>query len=171
MLNEQPHPQERSMMTAQDRVAGVERLRRLPDLLEAAVRGLSDPQLDTPYRVGGWTVRQVVHHLADSHMNAFVRCKLILTEEHPTLKPYDQDRWALLVDAQRLPIASSLAIVRGLHERWCRLLDSLSDAHWVRAGQHPERGEVTLDSLLATYAGHGEKHVGQITGLRRERGW
>jgi hypothetical protein len=93
MLSEQPHPQERSMMTAQDRAAGVERLRRLPDLLEAAVRGLSDPQLDTPYRVGGWTVRQVVHHLADSHMNAFVRCKLILTEEHPTLKPYDQDRW------------------------------------------------------------------------------
>lgn len=158
-------------MTPKERSVAIDRLRRLPDLLESAVRGLTDVQLDTPYREKGWTVRQVVHHLADSHANAFIRCKLILTEQHPTIKPYNQDLWAMSVDGKSMPVGSSLLILRGLHERWAALLDSLVDEQWTRAGLHPERGEVTIESLLTTYAGHGERHVGQITGLRSTRAW
>ncbi len=158
-------------MTPAERKAHIDRIRALPALLESAVEGLSDAQLDTPYRQGGWTVRQVVHHLADSHMNAFVRMKLILTEEHPTLKTYDQDRWAALVDGARFPVQGSLAIVRGLHERWVALMESLPDAAWTRAGLHPERGDMTLEKILTIYSGHGEKHVEQITALKASRGW
>jgi hypothetical protein len=158
-------------MTPSDRKGHIEKIRALPALLESAVKGLSDAQLDTPYREGGWTVRQVVHHLADSHMNAFVRMKLILTEEHPALKPYDQDRWAALVDGAKLPVQSSLAIVRGLHERWVALMESTPESAWLRAGHHPERGDITLEKTLTIYSGHGEKHVQQIAGLRAARGW
>lgn len=142
----------------------------LPDELEAAVAGLDDAQLDTPYRDGGWTIRQVVHHLADSHSNALIRMKLVLTEDHPTLKPYDQDRWALLADAA-LPLAPSLTLLRGLHERWHALLEKMPADAWSRAAHHPENGEMSLDDLLRVYAGHGRGHVGQIAGLRERKEW
>lgn len=158
-------------MTSDERRRKIGKIRDLPSLLESAVRGLNDAQLDTPYRQGGWTVRQVVHHLADSHMNAVVRMKLILTEEKPALKPYDQDAWAKLPDTLKVPIGLSMEILRGLHDRWFRLLDSATDDAWGRAGYHPERGDVTFESMLNTYAEHGEKHVGQIMGLRRAQGW
>jgi hypothetical protein len=148
----------------------IERIRSLPAELEHAVAGLNDSQLDTPYRSGGWTVRQVVHHVADSHMNAFVRMKLILTEDRPTLKPYDQDAWAGLHDSM-LPPDASLPIIRGLHSRWVTLLEHVPEEAWTRTAHHPESGEVSLDSLLTTYARHGENHVAQITGLRKGKGW
>lgn len=154
-----------------DRTVQIDAIRALPEQLEAAVAGLSDEQLDTPYRTSAWTVRQVVHHLADSHMNAFVRMKLILTEDRPRLKPYDQDRWAHTADVTGVPIASSLAVLRGLHERWVALLVAVPDKEWSRAASHPETGEVTLESLLAVYAHHGENHVSQILQLRASRGW
>jgi hypothetical protein len=158
-------------MTQAERRVKIENLRNLPAIVEAAVRGLDDRQLDTPYREGGWTVRQVVHHLADSHMNAVVRMKLILTEDHPKLKPYDQDKWATLVDTRRAPIQSSLAIIRGLHERWTALLETIPDEAWSRTASHPERGDVTLEGTLNTYADHGEKHVQSILKLRAQKGW
>jgi len=158
-------------MTQDERKKQIESIRKLPALLEAAVKGMNDRQLDTPYRQGGWTVRQVVHHLADSHLNAFIRMKLILTEDHPTLKPYDQDKWAVLTDSQHAPIASSLEILRGLHQRWSALMDAIPEAAWNRTGFHPERGDVTLSGTLQTYAGHGEKHVQSIVKLKTEQGW
>lgn len=158
-------------MTPEERGRKIERIRDLPAALEEAVRGLNDKQLDTPYREGGWTVRQVVHHLADSHMNAFIRMKLTLAEENPHLKPYDQDVWATMPDAAGMPIGVSLEILRGLHDRWYHLLRGVADGGWVRTASHPERGSITLESQLQTYAGHGDKHVGHITGLRKAKGW
>jgi len=159
------------MLTAAERLEKIAHIESLPSKLEAAVRGLTDSQLDTPYREGGWTVRQVVHHLADSHMNAFIRAKLIVTENKPTLKPYNQDDWAATVDGCTLPLQSSLLIIKGLHERWVAFLRSLPDDAWNRTAQHPERGMVTLEGQLNTYSGHGDRHVGQITGLRAAKGW
>ncbi len=159
------------MLSPEQRREGIARLLELPGLVEEAVRGLDERQLDTPYRDGGWTVRQVVHHLADSHMNAYIRTKLTLTEEHPPLKPYDQDEWAKLGDAAGLPLAPSLAILHGLHERWAALLESVPEDAWSRTAYHPERGDITLDDQLALYAGHGVNHVAQITGLRSRNGW
>jgi len=153
-----------------DHTERINKLKNLPRQLEAAIAGLSESQLSTPYRDGGWTPRQVVHHVADSHMNAFIRMKLILTEEHPTLKLYDQEVWAELPDV-RSPLEASLAIIRGLHQRWVTLLENVPETAWARTGLHPESGEVSLDSMLTTYAQHGENHVGQITGLRSARGW
>jgi hypothetical protein len=158
-------------LTAAERAERIRKISALPAALRSAVAGLTDARLDTPYRDGGWTVRQVVHHLADSHMNAFVRMKLILTETHPTLKPYDQNAWALMPDGKNAPIGASLALLEGLHERWTAMLGRVGEKDWARTALHPERGEITLDSLLQTYAGHGEKHVGHITGLRTARGW
>jgi hypothetical protein len=154
-----------------EREMKIGKIKALPGHMESAVAGLSDQQLDTRYRDGGWTIRQVVHHVADSHANAFIRMKLILTEHHPTIKPYDQDSWAAQVDYTTMPVASSLAIIRGLHERWVCLLESVPEPAWTRTANHPERGTVTLDSLLTIYAGHGEKHVEHIMGLRRQRNW
>jgi uncharacterized damage-inducible protein DinB len=159
------------MLQAAERQERVARIRQLPEQVVAAVQGLNDAQLDTPYRTGGWTVRQVVHHLADSHMNACIRMRLILTEERPTLKPYDQDGWAKLPDAARAPVQSSIALLEGLHERWSTLLESVPESAWSRPAFHPENGDVTLDGLLETYARHGEHHVRQITGLRAAKGW
>jgi hypothetical protein len=158
-------------LSAAERAERIRKIRALPAALRTAVAGLTDVRLDTPYRDGGWTVRQVVHHLADSHMNAFVRMKLILTETHPTLKPYDQNAWALMPDGKDAPIDASLAVLDGLHERWTAMLEGVGEKDWVRTALHPERGEITLDSLLQTYAGHGEKHVEHIAGLRTARGW
>lgn len=158
------------MRTVTERQGRIARIRGLPSALEAVVSDLGDEQLDTPYREGGWTVRQVVHHLADSHLNGFARMKLVLTEDRPTLKPYDQDEWARLPDA-RLPITSSLLILRGLHERWASLLEAVPETHWPRSGWQPEVGDVTLEELLDLYARHGESHMGQIAKLRVAKGW
>ncbi len=149
----------------------IDRIRALPSLLEETVKGLNDKQLDTPYREGGWTVRQVVHHLADAHLNAFVRMKLMLTEERPAIKPYNQDAWAAQPDSTEMPIGVSLEILRGLHDRWCKLLERVPEGGWTRTALHPERGEVTLESQLSVYAGHGDKHVEHIANLRRVKGW
>lgn len=153
-----------------DRQERIGRIRSLPSILVEALRGLTDEQLDTPYRDGGWTVRQVVHHLADSHLNAVVRMKLILTEDKPALKAYDQEKWAELADC-RMPVEHSIMIIKGLHDRWTRFLENISDEQWSRSGNHPEVGEVTLDGLLKTYAHHGANHVKQITDLRDAKGW
>ena len=149
----------------------IEKIRALPALVAEAVKGLKDDQLDTPYREGGWTVRQVVHHLADSHMNAFVRMKLMLTEDRPNLKPYNQEDWAKLVDSAKLPVESSVLILKGLHERWTKLMDGLPLEAWKRTGNHLEHGLMTLDDVLTTYSEHGEKHVATIMKLRKEKGW
>ncbi|KXK55060.1 MAG: putative metal-dependent hydrolase YfiT [Chlorobi bacterium OLB7] len=142
----------------------------LPSQLRDAVAGLNDQQLDTPYRDGGWTVRQVVHHVADSHLNAFIRTKLMLAEDHPTLKPYNQDDWATLPDNQA-PVEASLQLIDGLHQRWGMLMESLSDAEWDRTAFHPENGVMTLHDIARTYGAHGQNHVAQITGLRERMGW
>ena len=158
-------------MTAQERKEKIDRIRLLPKEVEETIRGLSDGQLDTPYSEGKWTVRQVVHHLADSHMNAFVRMKLMVTEHMPTLKPYNQDEWAKLHDSSKLPVQSSLSILKGLHDRWCALLDHLPEEMWARKANHPEHGEVSMESMLNTYAGHGRHHVEQIRSLKKAKGW
>ncbi|MBI3325232.1 MAG: putative metal-dependent hydrolase [Nitrospinae bacterium] len=159
------------MLTAVERHEMIAKIRNLPAALEAAVKDLGDKQLETPYREGGWTVRQVVHHLADAHLNSFVRMKLMLTEKRPTLKPYDQNEWARTLDATDTSIQSSLAILKGLHERWSVLLESLPESNWRRSAVHPEIGEVTLDEMLLRWASHAENHVGQITRLRVAKGW
>lgn len=141
-----------------------------PAKLRQAVAGLNEQQLDTPYRPGGWTVRQVVHHLPDSHMNSFIRFKLGLTEHEPTIKTYDEALWAQLADA-RAPIDPSLALLESLHTRWIALLNSLSPSDWKRAVRHPEMGLMTLDGLLQIYAWHGRHHVAHITSLRERNGW
>ena len=143
----------------------------LPTRLRDAVNGLAGPQLDTPYRPGGWTVRQVVHHVADSHMNGFIRMKLALTEEMPTIKPYDEKSWAALPDS-RLPIGLSLDIVEGLHIRWTALFPSLTEQQYARSFFHPERGHaLTIDTHLQMYAWHSKHHVAHITSLRHREGW
>lgn len=143
-----------------------------PDQLRAAVAGLSPAQLDTPYRPNGWTVRQVVHHLPDSHLNAYTRIKLALTEEEPTIKPYEEARWAELPDARTGPVELSLALLEFLHQRWLLLLRNLAAADFARQFRHPEHGRMfALDEALALYAWHGEHHVAHITSLRRRMGW
>lgn len=142
-----------------------------PANLRAAVRGLSPAQLDTPYRDGGWTVRQVVHHVPDSHLNSYVRFKLALTEDDPTIKPYAEDRWAELADSKSTPIEVSLTLLDSLHDRWVRLLRSLNADDWKRTFRHPELGAMTLEKNLALYAWHGRHHVAHITELRKRMGW
>jgi hypothetical protein len=132
---------------------------------------LSTQQLDTPYREGGWTVRQVAHHVPDSHMNAYVRFKLALTEEDPVIKPYAEDRWARLGDTQATPIEVSLALLESLHSRWVGLLRSLRPEDWKRTFRHPELGLVSLEKNLAMYSWHGRHHVAHITELRKRMGW
>jgi hypothetical protein len=142
-----------------------------PANLRAAVKGLSEAQFDTPYRPGGWTVRQVVHHLPDSHMNSYVRFKLALTEEEPTIKPYAEDRWAELADTKATPVEVSLTLLDSLHDRWMRLLRSLSPEDWKKTFRHPVLGAMTLEKALAIYAWHGRHHVAHITELRKRKSW
>jgi hypothetical protein len=142
-----------------------------PAQLRAAVKNLSPQQLDTPYRDGGWTVRQVVHHVPESHMNAYVRFKLALTEDEPTIKPYAEDRWAKLDDVQLTPIEISLALLESLHTRWVTLLRTLKPQDWQRNFRHPELGVVSLDRNLGLYAWHGRHHVAHVTELRKAKGW
>lgn len=149
----------------------IEDIASTPAKLRAAIAGLSPQQLDTPYREGGWTVRQVVHHLPDSHLNAVVRCRLTLTEQEPTVKPYDETRWAELEDARTAPIGPSLSLLESLHARWVILLRSLTPADFKRTYRHPESGVADLDRLLGVYAWHGRHHVAQITALRDRMNW
>ena len=142
----------------------------LPSKLAEAVRGLIEEQLETPYRPGGWTVRQTVHHIADSHLNSFSRFKLALTEDTPTIRPYYEDRWAELGDS-KTPIDLSLKIVEGLHARWTALLESMSDADFQKRLIHPETGEWTLEKSLALYAWHSRHHTAHIANLREREGW
>ncbi|MGO9324009.1 MAG: YfiT family bacillithiol transferase [Terracidiphilus sp.] len=152
------------------RAEQIEALRLLPERLRAAVAGLNDAQLNTPYRDGGWTVRQVVHHFADSHANSYVRFKLALTEDWPTIKPYDEAAWARLPDSS-LSIEPSLVFITGLHQRLVALLDSMSEKDFERGFNHPERGRVALGTNLAIYAWHSRHHTAHITSLRARKGW
>jgi uncharacterized damage-inducible protein DinB len=145
-------------------------LRLLSSKLQAAVSGLSHSQLDTPYREGGWTVRQLVHHIADSHINAYVRTKLALTEDWPIIKTYDEAAWARLRDSN-LPIDGSLAMISALHERWVALLESLSEADFYCGYNHPELGRQELTRVLALYAWHSRHHTAHITNLRKRMSW
>jgi hypothetical protein len=150
----------------------IDEIAALPALVRTAVSGLTDEQLDTPYRLGGWTVRQVVHHVPDSHMHAYIRLKLALTEDAPVIKPYDEARWAELPDS-RLPIATSLAILDGVHERMSTILRTIAPSDWGRTFIHPEfpDGPRTIDWHLQNYAWHGRHHLAHITGLRAREGW
>ena len=148
----------------------IQAIRNLPSELNAAIADLTDKQLDTPYREGGWSPRQIVHHIADSHMNAFVRMKLILTEDNPKLKTYDQDLWARMNDYSR-DIAPSTSIITGLQERMADLLENASDADLAKTADHPDNGLMSLQNLLDMYAEHGRNHVQQIVGLRKKMGW
>jgi DinB superfamily len=142
-----------------------------PAKLRAAVKGLSESQLDTPYRPGGWTVRQVTHHVPDSHMNAYVRFKLALTENEPAIKAYEQQLWAELPDTKETPIDVSLALLDSLHDRWVRLLRSIEPEQWKRTFRHPELGLVTLERNLALYTWHVKHHVAHVTELHKRMGW
>ena len=157
--------------TPEQRQELLSQIAQAPSRLRAAVKGLSEQQLDTPYRPEGWTVRQVAHHVPDSHLNAYVRFKLALTEEDPTIKPYDEDRWARLADTRDTPVEVSLALLDSLHDRWVRLLRSLQPEDWKRTFRHPELGLVSLEKNLALYAWHGRHHVAHITSLRERNGW
>jgi hypothetical protein len=150
------------MITEAQRREMIDEIRNLPARLRERVSGLSDAQLTTHFQADEWTVAQNVHHLADSHMNSFIRIRLILTEDHPTLKPYDQDAWAELADSGTAALEESLCILDGLHRRWVRLFESLDEAAWQRSGLHPENGEVTIEDMLQTYAAHGQGHIDQI---------
>jgi hypothetical protein len=137
-----------------------------PAKLRAAVDGLTSAQLDTPYRDGGWTVRQVIHHVPESHMNAYIRFKLALTEDEPTVKPYDEAAWAKLGDIPSTPVETSLVLLESLHDRWTRLLRTLDEAAFARTFRHPELGAVRLDQYLALYAWHGRHHIGHVELVR-----
>lgn len=158
-------------VTDEKRRSAIAAIRATPGALRAAVHGLDVAQLNTPYRDGGWTVRQLVHHVPESHMNAFTRFKLALTEDNPTIKPYEEDRWVRLGDVERAPIETSLALLDALHERWGILLDVMTDADFRRPLMHPEAGPMTLDRMLQLYAWHGPHHVAHVTALRARNGW
>ena len=146
-------------------------IQRTPKYLRASVQGLSPTQWETPYRDGGWTIRQVVHHVPESHMNAYIRFKLALTEDEPTIKPYMEDRWAKLDDVQATPPEVSLALLDNLHDRWVRMLRLIKPEEWKRTFRHPELGVVSLEKNVALYSWHGRHHVAHITELRKRMGW
>lgn len=158
-------------MSEQQKQKFIDDIAQAPANLRAAIFGLSQAQLDTPYRPGGWTVRQVTHHMPDSHMNAYIRFKLALTEDEPTIKPYEQQLWAELADTKETPLEVSLVLLDSLHDRWVRLLRSLRPDDWDRTFRHPELGLMSLEKTLAMYAWHGKHHVAHITNLRKQRGW
>ena len=154
-----------------ERQALIGKIEETPARMRAAVAGLNDEQLDTPYRPEGWTVRQVVHHVPESHLNSYIRFKLAITEDEPTIKPYFEDRWAELDDARQAPIALSLDLLDALHGRWIWFLRSLEREDFQRTFRHPELGIVNLDKNIALYAWHGQHHVAHITSLRERNGW
>jgi uncharacterized damage-inducible protein DinB len=162
----------RDELSPDDRRTLIDTIAATPAQLREAVAGLSDEQLDTPYRDGGWTLRQVVHHLPDSHLNAYTRLKLALTEDTPTIRPYDEASWAGLADSRNTPTDVSLTLLESLHARWVTLLRSLRDDDFRRTFRHPDHADVlTVDWLVALYAWHGRHHVAHITALRKRMGW
>lgn len=162
----------RDKLTPAERTAAIDQIAAAPQHMRDAIRGLSDKQLDTPYRDGGWSVRQVVHHLPDSHLNAYTRVKLALTEDAPTIKPYDEAAWAALPDSRNTPVETSLSMLEALHVRWTGLLRSLKPEQFTRTITHPEHGRTfTVDHLIAMYAWHGRHHVSHVTDLRQRMGW
>jgi hypothetical protein len=159
-------------ITDQQRGHWIAEIAALPAELRTAVAGLGEEQLDTPYRPGGWTVRQVVHHVPDSHLNAYTRFKLALTEETPTIRPYDEAGWAELADSRTTPLEVSLSLLQALHGRWVHLLRSMTAHDFARGFVHPEHGRAsTLERTLAMYAWHGRHHVAHVTTLREREGW
>ncbi|HWJ13748.1 MAG TPA: bacillithiol transferase BstA [Gemmatimonadaceae bacterium] len=153
------------------RRAAIDTIAEAPTKLRAAVSGLTDAQLDTPYRPEGWTVRQVVHHVPDSHLNAYTRFKLALTEDTPTIKPYNEAAWATLEDSKTTPVATSLALLDAVHDRWIRILRAMSPSDFSRTLNHPENGIMNLDQMLALYEWHSRHHVAHVTTLRDRSGW
>ena len=149
----------------------LQQLKGMPQSLSAAVHGLTEAQIDTPYRADGWTVRQLVHHLADSHMNCFVRIRLALTEEAPEIKPYDEKAWAMLADSETAPIAWSLSLLEALHARLLLMLNALTEKLWQRTYVHPVIGPMTMEAVANLYAWHGAHHVAHIVALRTAKGW
>jgi uncharacterized damage-inducible protein DinB len=174
-LNRQRYPIGRPeyppQITAAHIQSYIEALENLPMDLRKVTEDLVDAQLDTPYRAGGWTVRQVVHHLADSHANACQRFRFALTEDNPAVSGYDENRWAQLPDARSAPVEDSLRLLGALHARWTALLKELTPEQWKRTYNHSERGPVALDSALVLYAWHGRHHLAQIASLRERMGW
>lgn len=158
-------------ITKDERLSALAALADLPTELRNAVQGLDFAQLNTPYREGGWTVHQVVHHVADSHMNAYIRWRFALTESEPTIKPYDESAWAKLEDAHNAPPEVSLKLLDSLHERWVRLLRSVKPDEFARTFRHPDHGVRTLDWMLFLYAWHGRHHTAHVTELRKQKGW
>jgi uncharacterized damage-inducible protein DinB len=158
------------IFTPDERTNAIATLAELPEKLRNATDDLDSAQLSTPYRSGGWTLRQVVHHLADSHMNAFIRVRLALTEDWPTIKPYDEAAWANLHD-MTAPVEWSLELVESLHARWVMLLQSLDEQQWQRGFQHPENGPMTVELTALIYAWHSRHHVAHITHLRAKEDW
>lgn len=161
----------RPELSVQERNLLIKDIAALPRDLEDAVNRLDDAQLDTPYREGGWTVRQVVHHIPDSHVNAYIRFKLALTEDEPTIKPYAEAAWAELPDGRGRDIGTSLLLLEALHRRWVALLRAMREEQWQRTFRHPEIGIVPLSTNVQLYAWHGRHHLAQITGLVQRSGW
>ena len=161
----------RDRLTGEERRLMIEQIATAPLHMREAARGLTPAQLDTPYREGGWTIRQVVHHVPDSHLNAYCRFKLALTEDEPTVKTYKEGRWAELADSRDQDTETSLVLLESLHRRWVSLLKSLSPEDFARAFRHPDLGLVTLEKSLALYSWHGKHHVAHITSLRQRMGW
>jgi uncharacterized damage-inducible protein DinB len=149
----------------------IEEIELMPAALRAAVQGLSPQQLETPYREGGWTVRQVIHHVPESHMNAYIRFKLALTEDQPTIKPYAEDLWAKLPDVESTPLEVSLALLASLHGRFVYMLRSMQPEDWKRSFNHPQLGPMALEKNLALYSWHGRHHLAHVTELRKRMGW
>ena len=164
-------PPEDEEQMAKRRERYIEVLAKLPSQMRAAVRDLNPEQLDTPYRPGGWSVRQVVHHVPESHMNAYIRFKLALTEDQPTIKTYREDAWAKLPDVAITPIEVSLQLLAALHSRWVDSLETMKPEDFARTLNHPERGLLTLDQMLAMYAWHSEHHLAHITSLHERMKW
>jgi uncharacterized damage-inducible protein DinB len=158
-------------ITQTRRQQAIDELASTPNKLRAAVKGLNDSQLDTPYREGGWSVRQVVHHVPDSHLNAYTRLKLALTEEKPTIKPYNEAAWAELADSKSTPIEISQTLLDTVHARWDRIWRSLKQEDFSRVLVHPDHGERNIDWLLFIYEWHGKHHTAHITELRKQKGW
>ena len=157
--------------SAAERARRIDEIAAAPAALRKAVAGLAEEQVETPYRPDGWTIRQGVHHVPDSHMNAYVRFKLAMTEDAPTIKPYDEAAWAELADTKAVPLETSLVLLEAVHERWVALLRSFKDADWIRTFKHPDLGLVPLEKNLAIYAWHGRHHVAHVTALRERMGW
>jgi hypothetical protein len=153
------------------RIDSIEAIAALPAQMRAAVKGWTEEQIDTPYRPDGWTVRQLLHHVPESHMNSYIRFKLALTEVEPTIKPYDEDEWAHLADATTAPVDVALDLLDALHRRWVLLLRSMTAEQWSRTFRHPDAGVLRLDVNAMLYAWHGKHHLAHVTGLRDRMKW